>query len=77
MTGRLIILHTPDRLAQLYRPNPFVRQDQASSANGIEGHLSRVHSGQCLWQNQETHRLLPQTTVSANIRDTPYRALSP
>lgn len=77
MTGRLIILHIPDRLAQLHRPNLLVRQDQASSANGVKGHLSGVNSGQCLWQNLETRGLIPQTAVSATIKDTPNRALSP
>jgi hypothetical protein len=77
MTGRLIILHTPDRLAQLYRPNLFVRQDQARSANSVKGHLSGVNSGQCTQQNLETPSLIPQTTVSAIIKDTPNRALSP
>ena len=77
MTGRLIILHIPDRLAQLHRPNLLVRQDQASSANGVKGHLSGVNSGQCLWQNLETRGLIPQTAVSATIKDTPNCALSP
>lgn len=77
MTGRLIILNIPDRLAQLHRTNLFVRQDQASSANGVKGHLSGVNSGQSLQQNLETPGLIPQTTVSAIIKDTPNRALSP
>ena len=77
MTGRLIILHIPDRLALLHRPNLFVRKDKASSANGVKGHLSEVNSGQCLWQNLETPGLIPQTAVSVTIKDTPNRALYP
>ena len=77
MTGRLIILHVPDRLAQLHRSNLFARQDQASSANGFKGHLFGINSGQCLWQNLKTPGRIPQTTVSAIIKDTPNRALSP
>ena len=77
MTGRLIILHVPDRLAQLHRPSLFVRQDQASSTNGLEGHLYGANSDQCHWKNLETPSLIPQTTVSAFIKDTPNLALSP
>lgn len=77
MTGRLIILHVPDRLAQLHRPNLFARQDQISSANAVTGHLYGVNSDQCLWKNLETPGLVPQTTVSAIIKDTPNLALSP
>jgi len=77
MTGRLIILQIPNRLAQRHRTNLFVRQDQASSANGVKGHLSGVNSSQSLQKNLETPGLIPQTTVSAIIKDTPNRALSP
>ena len=76
MTGRLITLHIPDRLAQLHRPNLFMRKDQASSANGVKGHLSGVNSDQCLWQNLETPGPIPQTAASVTIKDTPNRALS-
>ena len=77
MTGRLIILNVPDRLAQLHRPNLFARQDQVSSAKGLEGHLSGVNSDQRLWQNFETPGRIPQTTVSAIIKETPNLPLSP
>jgi hypothetical protein len=77
MTGRLIILHTPDRLAQLHRLNLFARQEQASSVNGLEGHLTGANSGQCIQQNLETPGLIPQTTVSKTIKDTLNIALYP
>lgn len=77
MTGRLIILHVPDRLAQLHRPNLFARQDQASSAKGFEGLLYGANSDQYLWENLETPNPILRTTVSAIIKDTPNLTLSP